>query len=43
MGFVHPKTNPDLWVKEGDDHREFIGVFVDDVLAFSTDPKSIFE
>jgi hypothetical protein len=43
MGFVPSKADPDPWSKEQDDHYEFIGVFVDDVLVFSTNSKAIFD
>jgi hypothetical protein len=44
MRFVPSRTDRDLWInKGGDGHYEYIGVFVDDILVFSPDPKEIFE
>ena len=41
MGYVPTKADPDLWIKRVDDHYEYIGVFVDDLLIFSKDPPLI--
>ena len=43
MGFVKTKADSDLWIKRNGDHYEFIAIFVDDVLVFSTNPKKIFD
>jgi hypothetical protein len=43
MGFIPSKADPDLWIRQQDDHYEYIGVFVDDVLVFSATPTKIFE
>jgi hypothetical protein len=41
LGFVPSRADPDLWIKEMDDHHEYIATFVDDVTIFSRDPYKI--
>ena len=43
LGFVPCKADPDLWMREMDDHYEYIGIYVDDLEIASRDPKAILE
>ena len=43
MGFVPSKAEPDIWMREKEDHYEYIAVYVDDLLVVSKDPQSIVE
>jgi len=40
LGFRPSKADPDLWIKQVDDHYEYIARYVDDVIIFSKDPMS---
>ena len=41
IGYEPSKADPDLWMKQVDDHWEYIARYVDDVIVFSKDPMSV--
>ena len=43
MGFKPSKADYDLWMREKEDHYEYIGVYVDDLLVFSRVSMKIIE
>ena len=43
MGFVPSKAEPDIWMRDKDDHYEYIGVYVDDLLICSKHPQNIID
>ena len=44
MGFEPCKMEPDIWMRPcGEDHYEYIAVYVDDLLIASKDPKAIID
>ena len=43
MGFKQSKADPDLWIRDQQDHYEYICVFVDDIIAFSKKPEELIE
>ena len=44
MGFEPCKMEPDIWMRPcGEDHYEYIAVYVDDLLIASKDPKRIID
>src|SRR5688500_7223411 len=43
LGFRPSKADPDLWIKQVDDHYEYIARYVDDVIVFSKEPMAIME
>ncbi len=43
MGFFPSRAEPDIWMRERGDHYEYIGVYVDDLLIVSKDPKLIID
>ena len=43
MGFIPCKADPDVWMREQNEHYEYIGVYVDDLEVASEDPKSILD
>jgi Reverse transcriptase (RNA-dependent DNA polymerase) len=43
LGFTPSRYDNDLWMKDKDDHYEYITTYVDDVLVFSRDPGAVLE
>ena len=43
MGFKPCKADHDLWMRDKDDHWEYIATYVDDLLVFSKRPMEILE
>jgi hypothetical protein len=43
MGYRPTKADTDFWMKDCDDHYEYIATYVDDVLVYSKDPMKIIE
>ena len=41
LGYRPSKADPDLWIKQVDDHYEYIARYVDDVIVFSKNPLFI--
>jgi hypothetical protein len=41
MGFTPSKAEPDIWMRQKDDHYEYIGTYVDDLCIVSKDAKAI--
>ena len=41
LGFRPSKADPDLWMREADDHYEYVAVYSDDLLVFSKQALSI--
>ena len=41
MGFFPSKADDDVWMKDCDDHYEYIATYVDDLLIASRDPEAI--
>lgn len=41
MGFFPSKAEPDIWMRDRGDHYEYIGVYVDDLVLCSKNPKEI--
>ena len=41
MGFSPCKAEPDIWMREKEDHWEYIGTYVDDLAIASKDPQAI--
>ena len=41
MGFIPCKAEPDIWMRDRQDHWEYIGTYVDDLAIASKDPKLI--
>ena len=41
LGFIPSKADPDLWMRDKDDHYEYMGVYVDDLIIASRTPKDI--
>jgi hypothetical protein len=41
MGFERSKAEPDIWMREKDGLYEYIGVYVDDLMIVSKEPKLI--
>ena len=41
MGFTPSRADPDLYMREQDDHYEYIARYVDDLLVFSHNPEDI--
>ena len=43
MGFFPSKAEADIWMRKVDDHYEYIGVYVDDLVVSSRNPGKIIE
>ena len=43
MGFFPSRAEPDIWMRDKDDHYEYIGVYVDDLLIVSKNPQDIID
>ena len=43
MGFRPCKADYDLWIRENEEHYEYIAVIVDDLLIFSREPGLIIQ
>jgi hypothetical protein len=43
MGFLHCKTEPDIWMRRVGDVYEYIATYVDDLEIASKDPKAIID
>ena len=43
MGFAPSKADADLWLRQKDDHYEYIATYVDDVMVFSREPVPLIE
>ena len=43
MNFVSSQANPDVWIRAASDHYELLLVYVDDILVFAKNPKSIMD
>jgi hypothetical protein len=41
MGFFPSKADPDIWMRDKEDHYEYIAVYVDDLMVASRKPKEI--
>ena len=41
LGFRPSKADPDFWIRDMQDHYDYIARYVDDVIVFSKDPMSI--
>ena len=41
LDFKPSKADPDLYIREKDDHHELLATYVDDILIWSKDPMSI--
>ena len=41
MGFFPSRAEADIWMRPAGDHYEYIGVYVDDLLIISKNPKAI--
>ena len=41
LGFTPSKADPDLWIRDAEDHYEYIAVYSDDLLVFSKQAVSI--
>ena len=43
LGYSSTQADPDVWIKVMNDHYEMVLVYVDDILIFSKDPKSVMD
>jgi hypothetical protein len=43
MGFNPSYADPDVWMREREDHWEYLAVYVDDLMAIMKDPDEFFE
>jgi Reverse transcriptase (RNA-dependent DNA polymerase) len=43
LGFTSTKAEEDIWIKDMDDHYNYIAVYVDDMMIASKNPKWIIE
>ena len=43
MGFRQSYADPDVWMREQEDHWEYIAVYVDDLMAIMKDPDEFFK
>ena len=43
IGFEPTKADPDLWMRQKDDHYQYIAKYIDNILIISKDPKSILD
>jgi Reverse transcriptase (RNA-dependent DNA polymerase) len=43
MGFTPSLADADIWMREQDDHYEYITCYVDDLMIVSRDPKAIID
>jgi hypothetical protein len=43
MGFHPSKAEADIWMRDVDDHYEYIAVYVDDLMIASKDPQAIID
>ena len=43
MGFTPSFADQDLWLRERDDHYEYICVYVDDIMVICRDPMKLFD
>ena len=43
MGFFPSRAEHDIWMRPMADHYEYIGVYVDDLIIISKDPKAIID
>ena len=43
MGFFPSKAEPDIWMRPKEDHYEYIGVYVDDLIIISKECKAIID
>ena len=41
LGFRPSKADPDFWIRDRQDHYDYIARYVDDIIVFSKDPMSI--
>ena len=41
MGFTPSKAEPDIWMRKAEDHYEYIGVYIDDLVIVSKNPQEI--
>ena len=41
MDFIPSRAEEDIWMRDMDDHYEYIAVYVDDLMIVSKDPKAI--
>eukprot|EP00957_Ditylum_brightwellii_P029073 2196523-Ditylum_brightwellii.AAC.1 len=42
-GFKSSKTDPDLWMRDADDHYTCVANYIDDILIKPKDPKAILD
>jgi hypothetical protein len=43
MGYRPTKADYDYWIRDMDDHYEYVAVIVDDLLVFSRDPSTVIQ
>jgi hypothetical protein len=43
MGYRPTKADYDCWIRDMDDHYEYVAVIVDDLLVFSRDPSTVIQ
>jgi hypothetical protein len=43
MNFVSSQADPDVWIRAANAHYELLLVYVDDILIFAKNPKSIMD
>ena len=41
MGFTPSKAEPDIWMRKAEDHYEYVGVYIDDLVIVSKKPQEI--
>ena len=43
MGFHPTLADPDLWIRDKEDHYEYVCVYVDDLMMISKNPQAFFD
>jgi len=43
LGEFPSKANPDVWMKDCDDHWEYLATWVDDLLYIGMDPEALYK
>ena len=43
MGFHPTFADPDLWIRDKEDHYEYVCVYVDDLMMISKNPQAFFD
>jgi hypothetical protein len=42
MGFKTSYADPDVWMRDAGDHRDYVCIYVDDIMAMMQDPRELF-